>query len=1124
MNPQIKLLSCVSLVLLLVSVPAFAQKPDLVVQTGHSGDVRSVAFSPDGKTLASGSSDWTLTLWDVTTGTQLRTLKHSRTVTDVAFSPNGQILASSSTDKTIKLWDVTTGAERRSFAGHDGEVYTVAFSPDGKTLASGSFDRTVRLWDVATGRQLRVLVGHDDYVSSVAFSPDGRTLASGGGLTINLWNVALGEPRSVADALPRAHFRHSSRVTSIAFSPDGKTLASGSSYKTVKLWDAATGAQLQSFDAHNDSVRSVVFSRDGKTLATGSHDRTIKLWDVTTGAQRLLLEGHAGWVTSVAFGPDGKTLASGSSDTTIKLWNVATGGQIRSFQTHSSSVLSVAFSPDGKTLATGSRDNIVRLWDLTTGGQLRSLAGHSQMIHSVAFTPDGKTLATGSNDQTIKLWDMTTGAQLRSLDADRKKVLSVAISPDGRTLAGGIFGGIDGKTIRLWDLATGTQKLALAGHTNQTSSVAFSPDGKILASGGVDETSKLWDVETGALLRSMAGPKHFVNSVAFSPDGKTLAGSTFDGTVKLWDVASGDELRSLDAHSLSVNSVAFSPDGNILASGSADRVVKLWDVATGALVRSLEGDEWVEEIAFSPDGRTLASGRYDGKTVLWEIENGRELVSLIAIDDSDWLVVLADGLFDSSPAAWRNLIWRAQQNTYDYVPVEAYFSDFYYPGLLADILAGKRPQAPTKLEDKDRRQPQVKLLSAEPLSPPANSAVNQQEAQRRYLRVRVGVAEAPATEERKDGSGARDVRLFRDGTLVKIWRGDVLQGRPSAILEASLPIVAGENRLTAYAFNRDNVKSTDATLVVTGENSLKREGTAHVLAIGVNEYANPQYNLKYAVADAQGFAEEFKRQQESLAQYGRVEIIPLLDKKATKANILRALTQLTAKVQPEDAVIVYFAGHGTAHRNQFYLIPHDLGYNGARETLDEAGLKSILTHGISDRELEEAFEKVDAGKFLLVIDACNSGQALEAEEKRRGPMNSKGLAQLAYEKGMYILTAAQSYQEALGSGKLGHGYLTYALVEEGLKSVAADSEPKDGRVLLREWLDYATDRVPQMQEERDLGERRLLVQGRETGRSSRKEKVQRPRVFYRRELEAQSLIIARPATAQPQRKSNLTVP
>ncbi|PYS69845.1 MAG: hypothetical protein DMF73_14015, partial [Acidobacteria bacterium] len=367
--------------------------------------------------------------------------------------------------------------------------------------------------------------------------------------------------------------------------------------------------------------------------------------------------------------------------------------------------------------------------------------------------------------------------------------------------------------------------------------------------------------------------------------------------------------------------------------------------------------------------------------------------------------------------------------------------------------------------------------------------------------------------------------------------GDALKGQAAASLEEEITVVSGPNRLTAYAFNNDNVKSKDANLLLTGSESLKRAGTAWVIAVGVNEYANSQYNLKYAVADAQSFAQEVSREQAPLGRFEHVEVVPVLNDQATKENILAALRRLTGatdaptlkagpldrlrRAEPEDAVIIYFAGHGTAQGQRFYLIPHDLGYTGDRNALDENGLKAIISHSISDQELEDAVEGLAASSLLMVIDACNSGQALEAEEKRRGPMNSKGLAQLAYEKGMYILTAAQSYQAALEAAQLGHGLLTYALVEEGLKSGAADVEPKDGVVNAREWLDFATERVPQMQEEkmkqsRGLGLNIAFTEGEQKIADPEKRSVQRPRVFYRREMEADPLVVAK--TSAPRNK------
>ncbi len=294
-----------------------AQDTKSTVLRGHTDTVWSVTFSPDGQTLASGSSDDTIRLWDVATGAERHTIMGPRgDVRSVAFSPDGQTLASRSSDDTIRLWDVATGAGLHTLRGHTDTVWSVAFSPDGQTLASGSSDDTIRLWDVATGAVLHTLRGRRGDVWSVAFSPDGQTLASGSSDdTIRLWDVATGAVLHT----PRGHWGD---VWSVAFSPDGQTLASGSSDDTIRLWNVATGAERHTIRGHTDTVWSVAFSPDGQTLASGSSDDTIRLWDVATGVELHMIRGHRGDVRSVAFSPDGQTLASGSSDDTIRLWKI----------------------------------------------------------------------------------------------------------------------------------------------------------------------------------------------------------------------------------------------------------------------------------------------------------------------------------------------------------------------------------------------------------------------------------------------------------------------------------------------------------------------------------------------------------------------------------------------------------------------------------------------------------------------------------------------------------------------------------------------------------------------------------------------------------------------------------
>lgn len=1122
------------LLVLCCGAVATAQRPRLVVQQGHSDGVHSVAFSPDGRMLASASIDGSIKLWDVAGGTELTTLRgHTNGVYGVAFSPDGRTLASVSIDGTVKLWQTETGEQLaslpREFVGE------VTFSPDGRLFAVAGESAKLEVWDLATRQKLWTLVGHEGTVGGIAFSPDGRTLASGGNDgRVKLWDIKTGtELRTLSSPTQQ------DLIESVAFAPDGQTLISGGRevvhkaggetkvLGSILVWDVTTGALRRKLGGHASMVNSVALSADGKYIASGGTDKMVKLWDAASGALVRTYAGHRKDVNAVAFSPDGTTLASCSgsvnekaTDHEIKLWPVATGAAARTLSGHTHAVTALALSRDGKLLATGAmNDATIKLWN-NDASHLLTLKGHRtydsddtlEGVCALALSPDGKMLASGSFDETAKLWDTETGRELHTLTPRGGYVRAVAFSPDGKFIVTGSEG-VSGESshLRFWDAATGAELSPARLHINEPTgvfSLDISADGKRLVAGGGDWV-KTWDLTTGALLKTFAGgTRGSVWSVAFSPDARLVAGGSLDKKVRLWNAATGTLVRTLDAQNF-VRGVSFSADGSRLAQVGDEGDVALWDVATGRKLKSFAGHSAdVYGVRFMGGDRLLLTAARDTLIKLWDTASGEEMANVVSVDEDDWLVALSDGAFDGSPAAWNRVQWRFSDKLTDVVPVEIFFNEFYDPGLLSELFVRQHLPSARLAQDiaqKDRRQPVVRLTAASARAGVARSAA-----------VQITVVAANADAQHSSDSGAQDVRLFRNGSLIHVWHGDVLHGQAEATLTTSIPVVAGKNQLTAYAFNRDNVKSADATLVLNGAEALRRQGTAYVLAVGVNSYANHDFDLKYAVADARDFGDEWQRQQTKLGTYAETKVVALTDAQATKANVLAALADLAAKVQPEDSVVIYFAGHGTAQQNRFYLVPHDLGYEGGRDAIDEAGLKTILAHSISDAELQDALEGVDAGQLLMVIDACNSGQALESDERRRGPMNSKGLAQLAYEKGMYILTAAQSYQAAQEASKFGHGFLTFALVEEGVKQSRADYEPKDGQVMAREWFDYATERVPQMQLELMVdaqakrGVKVAFVNGDEQIADPAKRNLQHPRVFYRREGEASPVVVARP--------------
>ena len=566
------------------------------------------------------------------------------TVYGVAFSHDGKLLASADGDGTVRLWNPATNRQIGQALHASGPttarygVRAVAFSPDGKLLASAGADGTVRLWNPATGRRLgRILHASARWgVFGVAFSPNGKLLASADGDgTVRLWNPATGQP--VGEPIPSSIGSFGGHGA-VAFSPDGKLLAISSGDGTLQLWNPVTdrpvGPPHQTGAVYG--VFGVAFSADGKLLATAEAGGTVRLWNPATGqpiGTPLQPGNFYNSVLGVAFSPDGKLLAGADSDGTVRLWNPVTGrptsAPLPTGSGPTGGVEWIAFSPNGRLLAS-TEDNIVQLWDPATGRLGNTLHASARYgVFGVAFSPDGKLLASAGGDDTLRLWNPATGRPIATIHATSNKygLGPIAFSPNGELLASAAGG-----TVRLWNPATRRPvgaPLHAGAQYGGVAMVAFSPDGKLLAAADADGTVQLWNPATGRrvdVLQTGTSPYGGVYAVAFSPDGKLLAAGCGDGTVRLWNPATGRLVAILHATAnnvYGVHALAFSPDGKLLATGEGDATVRAWNPATrhpvGAPIQTGSSPaDALSVVAFSPDGRQLVGGSYDGALRQWQ--------------------------------------------------------------------------------------------------------------------------------------------------------------------------------------------------------------------------------------------------------------------------------------------------------------------------------------------------------------------------------------------------------------------------------------------------------------------------------------------------------------------------
>jgi WD40 repeat protein len=603
---------------------------ELPYSFSHTKQVFTIAFSPDGKFLASGSEDGSIKLWDVTIGIEFLTLQgHNSSVRMVAFSPDGRFLASVGQDHTLKVWKPLTNSIIHTLT-HSEELTSVAFSIDNKLLILGDLTGHISILNTTTWQtEINMFEGHNARVNYIDFSPDGKLMATCGFAdSIQIWNTS--------DWLPVFTFnQHSAMVSEVKFSPDGTMLASAATDSTFWIWDLMDGNISFQYNEHEDIYEgmllsppysSIDFSPTEPVVASGGEDSSIKLWDPMRNMTFDVFSGHEDFVTRVIFSPDGTLLASCSKDSTIRLWNIAQGAILRVLTEHEAAITSIDYSPSGDLLASGSEDNSIKLWNLTSKN-IYTLEEHDKRVTAIEFSPTVSLLASASWDSYVILWNTTTIEEVFSLSNHTGHVNSITFSSDGALLASGGADLNSVPEVRVWNVSSGVQlSLISGGHNSPVTCVDFSSDGIFLASGSQDGGVIIRNTTNWSLINFPLIDWHEVggvNSLAFSPVDDLLATCGDDNIIRLLNVTNFQSVYNITGHSSSVLSVTFSPDGKFLASGGTDGIIRTWNLSNGKEIQKyfLKHKTSVNSLIFSPDSEIIASGVSNSEIILWNLSS-----------------------------------------------------------------------------------------------------------------------------------------------------------------------------------------------------------------------------------------------------------------------------------------------------------------------------------------------------------------------------------------------------------------------------------------------------------------------------------------------------------------------
>jgi WD40 repeat protein len=1081
--------------------------PQLFVQQGHLGDVDSrtfsMAFSPDGHLLVS-IGDKTIRLYDVASGQEVRTLTgHRIEPSVVAFSPNGRMLVSAGDNYPlgtgeIKLWNVDTGQllDEVGWDQDKREIGSIAFNSKNNLIAIGgvAFESYIDLWGVTKGRlishyPLRDKNRQPHHADALAFSPDDHLLAVGYGDGIEIWDMVTRQVRY------NWAVRHGS---DLFYSADGRLLVvvglgePGPPSEVINVWNVRTGVKLSKMTV-KEGISVLAFNQKENRIFALLPDGKAKTWSIQTNGEVVLTDPFISSVDGTfigihdvayaAFSPNAKLLAIASKSGDIIIQETSTRQVVSRFKSRAfARPIQVGFNPLDTELASATPTQVMK-WDLLSGRMqyfpiYKSWSKESESYEQIS-NMDGSFLLS-FDKKHVELWNIKKYKQvslfkiiplsenLMKCEGLRDPVFDVDVIHD--RLAIGV-----GNCLSIVNLSVGKQiwfsDKAFVQKSCTYQHVIFTQDGQSLVATCGDSSISILNLAT----KDVSGFKYNDESVveanigdlAISPNGQWIVSvielkrakdfvgysPAFENLIAFVPVSlsvNNHDIYIIRANSSLINKIVFSPDGKWLALGGYDNVIELWRLNYQQVPRrvqmknvSMEHSSDVLSLAFNHNGSLLASASDDGTIRIWEVRTGKQLATLLSTEDgAGWLVVTPEGLFDGTADAMQQVSWRIG-NRNKVIPLDSFFNDFYHPGLLAEIMRGGRPTAVVDIATV-LQLPGLRVMLSQGL------ARFERRASKSVLCFSDRPTAAPQifADAQPLAFDPNDL-TFHEDDLVCPWQKELPNNKQYEVISA-----IDTTKIEGFRTGYDGVRS-DTT-----------HSTLHVQIVGVGNYNFASTGFKALPSSVSGAneIEKFFAQQKAnqTKPYQDIKVWPsLYDQEATREKIRQRLDEMAKEVKEDDVVFLFFSGHGIvpAGQEMFYFAPIDIrgpNFQDQRET------------GLNTAMLTDAVRNLPARRVVLIIDACQSGGAIESlrkiaevkakVEERRAQVESKGQGDnREHEVGVYVIAAATPLQEAV-QPKAGNGALVKTLLE-GLRSTG---QVNDKRVWMRDLVKYIQQHLPEV--------------------------------------------------------------